>query len=134
MDWHGIKDVIALRTGLERDALHIYAALLVQASSALVLRRSFASPWPWLCVLALAAGNEILDTFGDRLVEAWEIDASLHDLWNTMLLPTLLLLLARFAPGLLAPRLDVGDAGPAVKRDARHPSEGDATKAACPDS
>ena len=35
--------------------------------------------------------------------EPWEIDAGLHDLWNTMLLPSLLLLLARFAPGLVAP-------------------------------
>ncbi|MEA3064633.1 MAG: hypothetical protein QOJ27_1079 [Sphingomonadales bacterium] len=103
MDWQGIKEAIALWTGLERDALHIYAALLVQAGSAFILRRSLASPWPWTCVLALAIGNEILDTFADRLVEAWEIDASLHDLWNTMLLPSLLLLLARFSPDLVAP-------------------------------
>jgi hypothetical protein len=41
--------------------------------------------------------------YGDDLVEQWEIDAGLHDLWNTMLLPTLLVLLARFAPNLVAP-------------------------------
>lgn len=102
MDWQHIKDVIALWTGLERDALHIYAALLVQVGSTLILRRSLAHWGPWACVLALAMGNELLDMFSDRLVESWEIGAGLHDLWNTMLLPSLLLLLARFAPALLA--------------------------------
>ena len=102
MDWQQIKDAIAAWTGLERDALHIYAALIVQVGSALLWRRSLAHWGPWLCVLLLAAGNELLDTFGDRLVEAWEIEASLHDLWNTMLLPSLLLLLARFAPNVMA--------------------------------
>jgi hypothetical protein len=114
LDWPAIKEQIALWTGLERDALHIYAALLVQAGSALILRRSFASPWPWACVLALAVGNEILDTFDDRLVEAWEIQASLHDLWNTMLLPTLLLLLARFAPHIMARAFPGESRGPAA--------------------
>ena len=100
MDWQHIKDVIALWTGLERDALHIYAALLAQVGSALVLRRNLGHWAPWVFVLALAVGNELLDMYGDGLVEQWEIDSGLHDLWNTMLLPTLLLLLARFAPRL----------------------------------
>lgn len=102
LDWQQIKDVIAAWTGLERDALHIYAALLAQVGSALVLRRSLAHWAPWAFVLLLALGNELLDMFGDRLVEAWEVDAGLHDLWNTMLLPSLLLLLARFAPRTMA--------------------------------
>lgn len=100
MDWQHIKDVIALWTDLERDALHIYAALLVQVGSAWLLRRRLAHALPWIWVLAFAVGNEWLDMYGDDLVEPWELDAGLHDLWNTMLLPTLLLLLARFAPGL----------------------------------
>lgn len=103
MDWQQIKEVIALWTNLERDALHIYAALLVQVASAWVLRRRLAHWLPWTCVLALAVANELLDMKGDELVEQWELDAGLHDLWNTMLLPTLLLLLARFAPRLFAP-------------------------------
>lgn len=104
LDWQHFKDVIALWTGLERDALHIYAALLAQVAAALALRRSLAHPAPWLFVLALAVGNEMLDMAGDELVEPWEWDAALHDLWNTMVLPTLLLLLARLAPAVLAPR------------------------------
>ena len=111
LDWKHIKDVIALWTELERDALHIYAALLGQVAAAFVLRRSLAHPAPWLFVLALAVGNEALDMRGDRVVEQWEWDAALHDLWNTMLLPSLLLLLARFAPALVAPRREAPPAG-----------------------
>ncbi|HEX8224719.1 MAG TPA: hypothetical protein VF605_12955 [Allosphingosinicella sp.] len=104
MDWNQIKETIAVWTDLERDALHIYAALIVQVGAALVLRRRLSHALPWAAVLAFAVGNEWLDTYGDDLVEQWELDASLHDLWNTMLLPTLLLLLVRFAPGLFAAR------------------------------
>ena len=119
MDWQHIKDMIALWTDLERDALHIYAALLVQVGAALILRKRLAHWLPWAAVLVLAVGNELLDTFGDGLVEQWELDGGLHDLWNTMLLPTLLLLLARFAPRLFVP--------PA-------PAEGPVREEASPDS
>jgi uncharacterized membrane-anchored protein len=102
VDWQQIKDVIEAWTGLERDALHIYAALLVQVAAALVLRRTLAHWLPWLAVLLLAVANEISDALDDRLVEAWEIQAGLHDLWNTMLLPSLVMLLVRFAPFLTA--------------------------------
>jgi hypothetical protein len=102
VDWEAIKEIVATWTGLERDALHIYAAILIQLGSAALLRRTLASPWPWLVVLAFALGNEWLDIHRDDLVEAWEEAASLHDLWNTMLVPTLLLLAARFTPRLMA--------------------------------
>ena len=102
MDWEAIKAAVALWTGLERDALHIYVAMLLQVGSAALLRRSLASPLPWLAVLAFALLNEGLDIYRDRIFEKWEEGAALHDLWNTMLAPTLLLLLARFAPRLMA--------------------------------
>jgi hypothetical protein len=95
------KAAVANFTGLERDALHVYVSLIIQIGAAALLRRSLASPWPWLVVLACALGNEWLDIFRDNLFEDWEEAASLHDLWNTMLLPSLLLLAARFSPGLL---------------------------------
>lgn len=103
MDWQQVKETIAVWTDLERDALHIYAALLAQVGSALLLRRSLAHWAPWAFVLALAGANELLDMYGDDLVEAWELDSAVHDLWNTMLLPSVLLLLARFSPRLLVP-------------------------------
>ena len=100
LDWQQIKEAIAFWTDLERDALHIYAALLVQVGSAWIFRKRLSHGLPWAGVLALAVANEMLDMKGDELVEQWELDAGVHDLWNTMLLPTLLLLLARFAPRL----------------------------------
>jgi hypothetical protein len=100
VDNEAIKAAVAAWTGLERDALHIYVALIIQLVSAALLRRTLASPWPWLIVLAFALANEWLDIHRDNLVEDWEKAASLHDLWNTMLLPTLLLLVIRFAPRL----------------------------------
>src|SRR5687767_9521670 len=100
MDSEAIKAAVQAWTGLERDALHIYAAILIQIGSAALLRRTLASPWPWLIVLVFALANEWLDMNRDRLIEQWEKEAGLHDLWNTMLAPTLLLLVVRFAPRL----------------------------------
>jgi hypothetical protein len=100
VDSEVIKAAVAAWTGLERDALHVYAAVIIQLGSAAILRRTVASPWPWLIVLVFALANEYLDMQNDNLVEDWEKAAALHDLWNTMLLPTLLLLVARFAPRL----------------------------------
>jgi hypothetical protein len=101
LDWEQVKNAIAIWTELERDALHIYAAVLLQIGSAALLRRSLASPVPWLVVLAAALGNEALDMRRDGLFEDWERAAALHDLWNSMLVPTILLLLVRFAPRLV---------------------------------
>ncbi len=111
MDWEQVKNAIAVWTELERDALHIYAAILLQIGSAAVLRRSLASPLPWLAVFAAALANEALDMRRDGIFEDWERAAALHDLWNSMLVPTILLLLARFAPRLLT-----GPAGPPPSR------------------
>ena len=88
--------------GLDLDALHVHAGVMGQLIAALVLRRSLASPWPWLLVLAAELGNE----WWDLTYEIWptrdeQWAESVRDTWNTMLLPTVLLILARFAPGLL---------------------------------
>lgn len=107
MDLEPAKEAISLWTGLERDALHIYAAILLQIGSAALFRKSLASPLPWLIVLAFAFANEGLDIYRDGLFEAWERGTSIHDLWNTMLVPTVLLLLVR-----LAPRLTRGEPPP----------------------
>lgn len=99
LSWDSIKAVIEAVTGLDRDALHIYAAFLIQIAAAAFLRRPLANLLPWICVLAFAIGNELLDIYSDTLVEEWELKGGAHDLWNTMIIPTALLLLLRFAPG-----------------------------------
>ncbi len=95
-----MKDALELYTGLSRDALHIYAAVVIQLLSAVVARRSLMHPLPWFCVLLFALLNESIDIFSDAVAEGWEFRAARHDLWNTMLMPSLLLLTVRYAPTL----------------------------------
>lgn len=112
MDWTAIKDLIEGWTQLSRDALHIYAALFIQLAAALLLRKALADLAPWLIVLGVELLNELLDAYGDRIVEQWEVTASAHDLWNTMLIPTTIFLLMRYFPRIgtrAAPAAPVGE-------------------------
>lgn len=83
--------------GLAKDALHIYVALIIFIGS-IVLFKWRARQWkPWLLVLAAALVGEIWD-----LRDSWVYDtpvnlwANWKDVWNTMLLPTVLMLAARY--------------------------------------
>jgi hypothetical protein len=103
MDWYQVKHGISIFTGLHMDALHVHVGVLAQLLAAAVLRRSVASPWPWLLLLTATAANE----WFDLAYEIWpdrddQIAESVRDGWNTMLLPTVLLLTARIVPTLLA--------------------------------
>jgi hypothetical protein len=105
MDWVQFKDYLSQVTDLSQDALHIYAALLVQLAAAAVLRRSIAHPLPWLCVLVVLVVNEAIDLAEPgKPIEEWQVLGGVQDLWNTLLLPTVLMLLARYAPGLMTAR------------------------------
>ena len=100
-DWMGIKG-LAAHIVLEKDALHIYAAFIIQISSSAILRRPLSSVVPWLVVLGLEFLNEGADMWlGDEAhVQPWQIRGAAHDVLNTMLLPTALMLLCRHARGL----------------------------------
>ena len=60
-----------------------------------------ASPLPWLCVLVAEALNEWWDLNYEDWPDRPMWPESLEDLWVTMLVPTLLLIAARYFPGLL---------------------------------
>lgn len=101
MDWYQVKMMLVGITGLHMDALHVHAGVLLQLGAALVLRRSIASPLPWMAVLAVALLNEGYDL----RAEIWptrdeQYAAAIKDMWNTMLLPTLLMLGCRLVPRL----------------------------------
>jgi hypothetical protein len=101
MNWYGVKEFLEHWSGLDMDSLHVHAGVLGQIAAALVLRRPLRSVIPWLLVLAAALANEAYDF----QYEIWEdrsaqLDGGIRDIWNTMLLPTVLLLLARFYPRL----------------------------------
>jgi hypothetical protein len=106
MDWYEIKHAVEVFTGLNEDALHVHVGVLAQLLAAFLLRRSVASPWPWLFLLLAVGANE----WFDLNYETWpgserdrQFEESIRDAWNTMLIPTLLLLLSRCAPRLLVP-------------------------------
>lgn len=84
-------------TGLAKDALHVHVGLLVFLGSALLLRWPLRSWKPWAAALAVALIGEARDIF-DR----WSVGmlaaplGHWHDIWNTMLWPSAILLLARY--------------------------------------
>ena len=105
MDWVAFKNYLSQITDLHQDALHIYAALGVQLAAAVILRRSLATVWPWLAVAVVLLANEYWDvaSTGDP-IEQWQVIGGAKDIWNTMVLPTVLLVFARFAPAVLVRR------------------------------
>jgi hypothetical protein len=104
MDWHHVKDWLEHAVGLDMDALHVHAGVMLQLAAAIVLRRPLRSPWPWLVVLGAECANEIYD----YTYEVWpgaerqiQLAEGIRDLWNTMVIPSLILILARYWPSLL---------------------------------
>ena len=107
MGWYHFKEWLEAFSGLDMDALHVHAGLLIQFLAAWTSRRSLRSPLPWLVVLAAVIANEIYDLSIDPWPEAerhsqWAESAK--DMINTMILPTVLLVMARYAPALLTGR------------------------------
>ncbi|HWT11297.1 MAG TPA: hypothetical protein VN231_00930 [Allosphingosinicella sp.] len=102
MNWIDFKDYLSQITDLDQDALHIYAAVLIQLGAAALLRRPLASILPWLVVWAVLIVNEVLDLWlPGETIGQWQVTGGIQDSWNTMALPTLLWLLAHYAPALL---------------------------------
>lgn len=92
-----IKLLVISITGLSRDALHTYTGLTTLFLAALILRKPLKSWTPWLVVLAVATTGEIIDLYDDMILRGyWRFAASMHDMVNTLLWPTVILLLARF--------------------------------------
>ena len=106
MDWLSLKNEAA-RMLFEKDALHIYAALIVQITAARLSGRSLGHRSPWLWVLGIELLNEVMDIWrgGEPQLMAWQVVSGIHDIINTMILPTALLMLSRHAPDLFAWRI-----------------------------
>ena len=93
--WVSYKIWLIDTVGLTNDAMHVHGALLILCVSAILLRRGPDSLWCWLIVLLAELFNEYADLRGAAPGEA-TIDAALHDIYNTMFWPTLILILGRF--------------------------------------
>lgn len=104
MHWFELKNWLELSTGLDRDSLHIYAGVGIQLVAALFFRRSLASLMPWFLVVVAVLANEYYDYIfaRDALVGSRALyDEAFRDIWNTLLLPSLFLVIARFWPNWL---------------------------------
>lgn len=92
--WIGYKARLTEFVGLTNDAMHIHGSILILFVSAIILRRRPDSIFCWLIVLVAELFNEFADLKGLAPGEA-SIDASIHDLYNTMFWPTVILILGR---------------------------------------
>ena len=102
LHWNEFKELLEHALGFSRDAMHVIAGPIIQIVLAAIFRTSLKHPGPWLVVFALALGNE----WYDLSVEEWpsfaeQLGEGVKDVLLTMLLPTLLLVVSRFAPTLL---------------------------------
>ncbi len=102
LPWSDVKETLEHALGFSRDAIHVLSGPVIQMALAAIFRTSMKHPGPWIVVFALALANE----WYDLSVEAWpsfaeQLGEGVKDILLTMLLPTLLLVVSRFAPSLL---------------------------------
>ena len=97
LNWQSNKAALADHAHLGRDALHIYAALLIFLGACWLFRWKASSIKPWLLVLLIQTINEAFDMRAsfedDGVIWIW---GNIKDMVNTMIAPTLLVLAARY--------------------------------------
>jgi hypothetical protein len=103
MSWHEGKLFIEHAIVIHHDALHVIVGVLFWLVFGLVLRRPLSSWYPWLWLLALILWNETVDLW----VEQWpdsgqQYGEGAKDVLLTMFLPTVLMWVVRWRPGLFA--------------------------------
>ena len=95
--YNALKTDLAQFLGITKDALHIHIGLAIFFGLVVVLRRSPSSIFPWLGLLTIELGNEIMDIFHwHQGTFSFEIGDSFKDVNNTMTWPTLALLTFRY--------------------------------------
>ena len=110
LGWYQFKLFLEHSSGISMDALHILVGFAIFLFAAMALRRSIASPLPWLVTLLLEIGNEAYDLHVELWPNRWsQLGEGVKDILLTMLLPTLLLLVARRRPMLLVKNIGPKD-------------------------
>ncbi len=105
IDWYQLKLFAEHASGFSMDALHVILGVVLQMAFAFLFRSSLARPLPLLAVLALELVNEAYDF----RVERWphpgmQTGEAVKDVLLTMLLPTVIFLVARYRPALFTHR------------------------------
>lgn len=93
--WISYKIWLVDNVGVSNDAMHVHFALMMMIVAAVVLRRRPDSIWCWLIVFAAEIFNEYADVKGGAIGED-TLNASMHDIYNTMFWPTVILITGRF--------------------------------------
>lgn len=101
--WIHYKTWLVENIGLTNDALHVHGALLIVCVSALCLRIRPDNIICWIIVMVAELFNEYADIRGVAPGEA-TINAGLHDIYNTMFWPTILVIFGRL---LFPPRMKI---------------------------
>lgn len=99
--WHQGKLFIEHSVSIGHDSLHVIAGVVLLLALALITRRPISAWRPWFWLLALTLWNETVDLW----VEVWpdpgqQYGEGAKDILLTMLLPTLLVMAARYRPDL----------------------------------
>jgi hypothetical protein len=93
LNWTDIKIAIGADTGLPDSVLHLNAGMLILVLAAVAMRRVPWSLGPWLTVLVAETLNETYDLLQTKYkTDEGNFAASWHDMWMTMLWPTVILL------------------------------------------
>jgi hypothetical protein len=93
--WGGWKHEVELFVGLSPDAMHVHVGVVLLLVVALVTHRRMDHWAPWLIVLMIECCNEFIDLNQSEgsIENNWP--ASQHDMINTMVLPTAIMIYAR---------------------------------------
>jgi hypothetical protein len=89
--WLVIKGWLVLHSGLDDVAWHLLAGVVLLLVGAALFRRV---PWNWRALI-LPVGLELINEANDLWVQASgesTLGSSIHDLWVTLLLPVLIVL------------------------------------------
>ena len=99
--WYETKMFIEHASVVSSDALHVLVGTLVWIAVAMILRKNLSAWIPWVLLLALALFNELVDLWIEHWPDlAMQYGESAKDIFLTMALPMVLLLLVRTRPGL----------------------------------
>lgn len=95
--WGALKHGVELALGLSPDAMHIHMSILIFVAWTLVLRTKYEDWRPWILTFLVECANEAIDMSqpGGSPEANW--DATRHDLINTMIAPTIVLIGARIS-------------------------------------
>ena len=94
--WYEAKTFIEHAIFFSSDALHVLVGMVAWVAIAMIWRRPLSNWRPWFALLVLLILNEAVDLWVERWPDlAMQYGESAKDLLLTMVLPTLVMILAR---------------------------------------